>query len=225
MHQRTLLDGLQIPVANVGAEFSRGVLQTNASEGGTRHVRWSRPSALRRASVRQAGDRTRIGDPRRQAGAHQLVCEGQIKNNRLPLDPYTLKIRRQLQHGGSIAHPDGALCSSEHPLLNHGKSERGHMMCKTAKCTIAAACASRGGLWDARAGGVWHRHVIGRLEHQPLRGTRLDLPLGRLENRRLRPGYYMVTVTRPHQPTRTRSHDQLHERQRRLSELNCSIPH
>ena len=30
MDQRTLLDGLQIPVANAGAEFSRGVLQINA---------------------------------------------------------------------------------------------------------------------------------------------------------------------------------------------------
>ena len=28
--QRTLLDGLQIPVANAGAELSRGVLQINA---------------------------------------------------------------------------------------------------------------------------------------------------------------------------------------------------
>ena len=37
--QRTLLDGLQIPVANAGAELSRSVLQTSAYEGGTRHVR------------------------------------------------------------------------------------------------------------------------------------------------------------------------------------------
>ncbi len=39
MDQRTLLDGLQILVANAGAELSRGVLQTSAYEGGTRHVR------------------------------------------------------------------------------------------------------------------------------------------------------------------------------------------
>ncbi len=50
--------------------------------------------------------------------------------------------------------------------------------------------------------------------------------LGWLEHRRLPAGYYTVTVAaNTTQPTRTRSHDELHERGRRLSELNCSIPH
>ena len=78
------------------------------------------------------------------------------------------------------------------------------MMCKAAKCTVAAACALRGGSRDAGAGGVWHRHVvIGR----PLRRTRPDCHRDRLETRRPRPGYYTVTVAgnTPSQHSRVRA--------------------
>lgn len=39
MDQCTLLDGLQTPIVNAGAEVSRGVLQINAWDGWTQHVR------------------------------------------------------------------------------------------------------------------------------------------------------------------------------------------
>jgi hypothetical protein len=77
MDQRTLLDGLQIPVANVGAELSLGVLQTSAYEGG--HGMFDDPGPEscdvhpggRRAITR--GSATYCAE----AGAHQLVETGE----------------------------------------------------------------------------------------------------------------------------------------------------
>ena len=71
MAQRTLLEGLQIPIVNAGAEFYRGVL------------------------------------------ADQLLFEGLIKNDRLPLGADTPEIIAQHHHRGSFAHSDGAVCDRQ----------------------------------------------------------------------------------------------------------------
>lgn len=74
-------------------------------------------------------------------------------------------------------------------------------MCKTAVCTIAAArdlAARLAGRARRRCPAPAYPHC------RPLRNTRRNLPLGRLEHRRLRHGYYTVTVAanRPSQHSR-----------------------
>ena len=118
MAQRTLLEGLQIPIANAAAEFSRVVLQTTRGRTGHSIFDDRRPQP---SDVHSGGSRAITHGTvscTAEAGARQLVFVGQIKNDRLPLDTYTPKITAPaLPPGLGRALRRCALRSSEHPLL------------------------------------------------------------------------------------------------------------
>ena len=78
------------------------------------------------------------------AGAHQLVFEGQLKNDRLPLGAHTLKITAPASPPGGRSRTQTVRFAIVRASTAEttATSKRGNMMCKTAKCTIAAAACA-----------------------------------------------------------------------------------
>ena len=93
MAQRTLLEGLQIPIATLARSLPCRL----------RQLRHSFETSLPRTSTVAC-----VAD-----GRTSFVFEGQIKNDRLPLGADTPKIIAQHHHRGSFAHSDGAVCDRQ----------------------------------------------------------------------------------------------------------------